>query len=52
VFRTPNSGLQVKQNEKSIAVSLGISNDEQDIKEENKDDKKLSLPLHRYIQNI
>jgi hypothetical protein len=41
--------LQVGQNEKSIAVSLEISNDEQDIKEEK--DKELSLPPHKHTQN-
>jgi hypothetical protein len=44
VFGAPNTNLQIEQNEKSIAVSLEISDDE-DMEE---DDKRLFLPPHRY----
>jgi len=37
IFRVPDFNLQVEQNEKSIAISLEISNEEQDIKEEDKE---------------
>ena len=42
--------MQVEQNEKSIAISLEISNDEQDMEEE--EDEELLLPLHRHTQNM
>jgi hypothetical protein len=42
--------MQVEQNEKSIAASLKISNDEEDMEEV--EDEELSLPLYRYRQNI
>jgi len=38
--------LQVEQNEKSIAALLEISDDEQDMEEE--EDEELSLPPHRH----
>ena len=41
--------MQVEQNEKSIAASLEISDDEQDMKEEK--DEELSLLPHRHTQN-
>jgi hypothetical protein len=44
--------VQIEQNEKSIAASLEISDDEQD--EEEKEDRKdegLSLPLYKQTQN-
>ena len=41
--------MQVEQNEKSIAASLEISDDKQDMEEE--EDEELSLPLHRHTQN-
>ena len=47
VFGAPDSDTQVEQTEKSIAVSLEISDDEQDIEEEDDDDQRLSLPSHR-----
>jgi hypothetical protein len=46
VFGAPDSDTQVEQTEKSIAASLEISDDEQDMEEEN-DDEGLSLPLHK-----
>ena len=49
VFGVLDSNLQVEQNEKSIAVSLEISNNEQDMEEEK--DEELSLLLHKHIQN-
>jgi hypothetical protein len=47
VFGAPDSDTQVEQTEKSIAASLEISNDEQDMEEKEDDDKRLSLPSHR-----
>ena len=49
MFGALDSDIQVEQNEMSIAVSLEISDDKQDMKEE--DDGRLSLPPHRYIHN-
>jgi hypothetical protein len=53
VFGALDSDIQVEQNEKSIAASLEISDDEQDMeeKEEEDDDRRLGLPPHRYIHN-
>ena len=50
VFRAPDSDIQVEQNEKSIAASLKISDDEEDMEEI--EDKELSLLPHKYRQNI
>jgi hypothetical protein len=50
VFGVLDSDMQVEQNEKSITVSLEISDDEEDIEEV--EDKELSLSLHRYRQNV
>jgi hypothetical protein len=50
VFRVPDPNVQVEQNEKSIAASLEISDDEQDEEEER--DEGLSLPLHRQTRDI
>ena len=47
VFGAPGSDTQVEQTEKSIAASLEISDDEQDMEEEEDNDQKLSLPLDR-----
>ena len=44
VFGAPDADLQMEQNEKSIAASLEISDDE-DMEE---DDERLFLPPHRY----
>jgi hypothetical protein len=51
VFGAPDSDLQVEQNEKSIAVSLEISDDEQDM-EEGEEEEELSLPPHKHIHNV
>jgi hypothetical protein len=51
VFSTPDSDLQVEQNEKSIAASLEISDNEQDMEEGGEEDKELFLPLHKNIHN-
>jgi hypothetical protein len=51
VFRVLNLNMQVEQNEKSIAASLEISNDEQDEEEAGEKDEKLFLPLYRHTQN-
>jgi hypothetical protein len=40
----------VEQNEKSITASLEISDDEQDMEEED-DDRKLGLPPHKHTHN-
>ena len=45
VFGAPDSDTQVEQTERSIAASLEISDDEQDMEEEENDG--LSLPSHR-----
>ena len=50
MFGVPDSDIQVEQNEKSIAASLEISDDEQDMEEED-DDGRLGLPPHRHIHN-
>jgi hypothetical protein len=51
IFSAPDPDIQVKQNKKSIMVSLEISNNEQDMeKEEN--DGSLSLPSYRHIHNM
>jgi hypothetical protein len=42
--------MQVKQNEKSIAVLLEISDNEEGMKEV--ENKGLSLPLHRDTQDV
>ena len=47
VFGAPDSDLQVEQNEKSIVTLLEISDDEQDMEEEEDNDQRLSLPSHR-----
>jgi hypothetical protein len=55
VFGAPDSNTQVEQNEKSIAASLEISDDEQDMEEEEEEEENngmLSLPPHRYTQNV
>ena len=49
MFGTPNPDIQVEQNEKSIAALLEISDNEQDIEEE--DDGSLSLLPHRHTHN-
>jgi hypothetical protein len=51
VFGVLDSDLQVEQNEKSIAASLEISDDEQDMKEGGEEDEELSLPLYKNIHN-
>ena len=43
--------IQVEQNEKSIAASLEISDDEQDMEEEEDDNGRLGLPPHRHTHN-
>jgi len=50
IFGAPNSDMQMKQNEKSIAASLEISDDKEDMEEV--EDEGLFLPPHRYRQNI
>jgi hypothetical protein len=51
VFGAPDPDLQVEQNERSIAASLEISDDEHDMEEEEEEDESLSLPSHRHTQN-
>jgi len=51
VFGAPDSDMQVEQNEKSIAASLEISDDEEGM-EEMEENERLSLPPHRHTQNI
>jgi hypothetical protein len=50
VFGAPDSDMQVEQNEKSIAVSLEISDDEEGMEEI--EDEWLSLPSHGHRQNV
>ena len=47
MFRAPDFGTQVEQTEKSITASLEISDDEQDMEEEEDDNQRFSLPSHR-----
>ena len=47
MFGAPDSDTQVEQTEKSIAASLEISDNEQDMEEKEDDDERLSLPSHR-----
>ena len=51
VFGAPDSDIQVEQNEKSIAASLEISDDKQDMEEEEDDDGRLGLPPYRHTHN-
>ena len=51
VFGAPDSDIQVEQNEKSIAASLEISDDEQDMEEEEDYNGRLKLPPHRHTHN-
>ena len=47
--------MQVEQNEKLIAASLEISDDEQDEEEKEEgeeEDEGLSLPPHKHTQNM
>ena len=49
VFGAPDPNVQIEQNEKLIAASLEISDDEQDEEEEGEgEDEGLSLPLHKH----
>ena len=48
----PDSDTQVEQTEKSIAASLEISDDEQDMEEEEDYDQRLSLPSHRQGKQV
>jgi hypothetical protein len=50
IFGAPDSDIQVEQNEKPLTASLEISDDEQDIEEED-DDGRLGLPPYRYTHN-
>jgi hypothetical protein len=53
VFGAPDSDLEVEQNEKSIAASLEISDDEQGVEEdrvEGEKDEGLFLPPYRHTQ--
>ena len=47
VFGAPNSDTQVEQTEKLITASLEISDNKQDMEEEEDNDKRLSLTFHR-----
>ena len=49
IFGAADSDVQIEQSEKALAVSLEISDNEEDLEEV---DKELSLPLHRYTQNV
>ena len=50
IFGAPDSDMQVEQNEKSIAASLEISDDEEGMEEI--EDEGLSLLSHGYTQNV
>jgi hypothetical protein len=50
IFGVPDSDMQVEQNKKSIAASLEISDNEKNMEEV--EDERLSLPPHRYRQNV
>ena len=51
MFGAPDSDIQVEQNEKSIAASLEISDDKEDMEEEEDDNGRLRLPPHRHTHN-
>jgi hypothetical protein len=50
VFGAPDSDIQVEQNEKTIAASLEISDNEQDMEEED-EDEGVTLPPHKHTQD-
>jgi hypothetical protein len=42
----------VEQDERELAASCSISDDEQDMEEEEEIGERLSLPLHRYQHDV
>ena len=52
MFGAPDSDREVEQNERELAASLGISDDEQGQGAEEEDGKGLSLPWHRYTYDV
>ena len=52
MFGAPDSDRKVEQNERVLAASLEISDDEQGQGAEEEDSKSLSLPLNRYAYDV
>ena len=52
MFGAPDSDQEVEQNERELAASLEISDDEQGQGAEEENGESLSLPLNRYAYNI
>ena len=52
VFGAPDSDWEVEQNERVLAASLEISDDEQGQGVEEEDGENLSLPLNRYAYDV
>ena len=52
MFGAPDSDREVEQNERVLAASLEISDDEQGQGAKEEDGKSLSLPLNRYAYNV
>ncbi len=52
VFGAPDSDEKVEQDERELAASCSISDDEQGMEEEEEVGERLSLPPHRYQHNV
>ena len=52
VFGVPDSDWEVEQNERVLAASLEISDDEQGQRAEEEDGESLSLPPNRYAYDV
>jgi hypothetical protein len=52
VFGAPDSDREVEQNERVLAASMEISDDEQGQGAEEEDGESLSLPLNRYAYDV
>jgi hypothetical protein len=52
VFGAPDSNQEVEQNERVLAASLEISDDEQGQGAEEEDGESLSLPPNRYAYDV
>ena len=52
VFRAPDSDEKVEQDERELAASCSISDDEQGIEEEEEVVERLSLLPHRYQYDV
>jgi hypothetical protein len=52
VFKVPDSDEKVEQDEREIAASYSISDNEQSIEGEEDIGERLSLPPHRYQHDV